>query len=94
MTSATGYCTAVNDEDRAALQAATRAVDDAPPRQPGRKGQARDARRARAELIREIALRYRGDRYPNRWNPIIGDIAEATGLHRTQVSKIVNGSDE
>ena len=86
MTTAVRYSLAVNAEDRAALVAATQAVNDAPPRQPGRKGEVRDARRARADLIREITRRYRGE--------LAREIAEATGLHRTRIYQIVDGVDE
>lgn len=80
------YCTTVDADDRAALVAATKAIEQA---QPGERQAARDARR---DLIAELGRRLRGDRYPNRWNPVISDIAEATGMHRTQVSRIVNGT--
>jgi hypothetical protein len=92
MVTAACYSTSVNDDDRQALINATRAVNQAPPRQRGRKGEARDLARTRANLIRDLAHRYRGNRYPNRWNPIITEIVEITGLSRTQVSRIVNST--
>ncbi len=81
------YCTAVDDTDRAKLQAATKAVDEATT-----PADRRAARAARAELVHTIGVRLRAGRYPNRWNPAVRDIAEATGMHRTQVSRIVNGT--
>lgn len=81
------YCSSVNDTDRAALAAANAAVAE---HHGADFTKWREAQRARAELVRQIGQRLRAGRYPNRWNPVIRDLAQATGLSRAQVSRIVN----
>jgi hypothetical protein len=81
----------MDDQQWNSLVAASDAVEATP------AGAAKDAaREARNALIiatyRAIMEAHPGV-YPNRWGPqAVSRIAEATGLHRAQVSRIVNNT--